>query len=67
MNSDIIKGEWSKLKGEAKAKWGKLTDDELMAIEGDVETLIGTVRSKYGYEHEKAKAEVNKWLAEART
>jgi hypothetical protein len=29
MNTDTMKGQWHQLKGEAKAQWGKLTNDEL--------------------------------------
>ena len=34
MNKDILKGQWKELKGEVKKKWGKLTDDDLLEIEG---------------------------------
>ena len=34
MNTDILLGKWRQLKGQAKQKWGKLTDDELDRIEG---------------------------------
>ena len=26
MNEDILKGKWHQIKGEAKSRWGKLTD-----------------------------------------
>ena len=28
MNWDIIQGKWKEVKGQAKEKWGKLTDDD---------------------------------------
>ena len=66
MNVDILEGEWTKLKGEAKAKWGELTDDDLKTVSGDVEALIGAVQAKYGYKRADAKAEVDDWLAKVR-
>jgi len=41
MNAEILKGKWKEIKGEVKTKWGKLTDDDLTAIEGHKEKLIG--------------------------
>ena len=34
MNSDIIQGNWTELKGKVQKQWGKLTDDDLDKIEG---------------------------------
>jgi uncharacterized protein YjbJ (UPF0337 family) len=34
MNSDRMKGKWKQLKGAAKVRWGKLTDDDLEVIDG---------------------------------
>ncbi len=54
MNEDILKGKWSKLKGEAKKMWGKLTDDDLVVISGNKDKLVGVLQTKYGYSKEKA-------------
>ncbi|MGB4896249.1 MAG: CsbD family protein, partial [Nitrospira sp.] len=35
MNTDQFKGKWVHFKGEVKKQWGKLTDDDLMQVEGD--------------------------------
>jgi hypothetical protein len=40
MNAEILKGQWKEIKGDIKAKWGKLTDDDLTEIEGKEEKLI---------------------------
>ena len=29
MNKDIFEGNWKQIRGEAKAWWGKLTDNDL--------------------------------------
>ena len=36
MNWEHIKADWSQVKGKVKAKWGKLTDDDLKTIEREV-------------------------------
>ena len=41
MNEDKIKGQWKQLTGKLKAKWGKLTDDDLQAADGHAEYLVG--------------------------
>jgi uncharacterized protein YjbJ (UPF0337 family) len=62
MNEDILKGKWSEMKGEAKKKWGKLTDDDLMVISGEKEKLVGILQTKYGYAKEKAEEEYKSFL-----
>lgn len=62
MNSDTLKGKWLQMKGEAKVQWGKLTDDDLDQIEGNVDKLVGRVQERYGYEREKAQEEVDRFL-----
>ena len=36
MNWDIVKGNWKQMKGQVKQQWGKMTDDDLTRIEGDL-------------------------------
>ena len=57
MNRDQFKGLWNQFKGELKTQWGKLTDDDLMKIEGDYDKFTGIVQQRYG----DSKEEVNKW------
>lgn len=62
MNSDILKGNWNKAKGKIKDTWGKLTDDEITKIEGNYDSLIGTIQEKYGQAKEKVEESVNDFL-----
>ncbi len=48
MNWDEVKGQWKEIKGQVKAKWGKLTDDDLMRINGKKEELVGALQKHYG-------------------
>ncbi len=61
MNSDTIKGDWKVLKGKAKEKWGKLTDDDLDVIEGKRDQLLGSIQKRYGIAKDKAEADVKDW------
>jgi len=61
MNRDIIAGKWQQLVGKVKEQWGKLTDDDLKAVEGKFDKLTGLIREKYGYTKEKAEEEYNRF------
>jgi uncharacterized protein YjbJ (UPF0337 family) len=54
MNRDIIEGNWKQVKGRIKARWGKLTDDELDRIEGDYDMLCGRIQKAYGLSRDEA-------------
>ncbi len=56
-----VKGSWSQTKGAVKEQWGKLTDDDLMAIEGRRDQLVGKIQTRYGISREAAEAQVGAW------
>ncbi|MBB5723989.1 uncharacterized protein YjbJ (UPF0337 family) [Loktanella ponticola] len=62
MNWDQVQGKWKEVKGNAKAKWGDLTDDDLTEIDGNREVLEGKIQAKYGKSKEEAKKEVDDFL-----
>lgn len=62
MNQDTLKGQWKQLIGKAKTTWGKLTDDELLKIEGHAQRLSGLVQERYGATREEAEAQVKKFF-----
>ena len=39
MNKDVFEGKWKQMRGEAKVWWGKLTDDDLDKVAGQVRCL----------------------------
>jgi uncharacterized protein YjbJ (UPF0337 family) len=61
MNKDILKGKWMQIRGDVKKTWGKLTDDDLAQVDGNRDKLVGVLVEKYGYSHEKAEQEVNRF------
>ena len=54
MNKDVIKGKWNQFKGRVKQQWGKLTDDDLQQIEGNLDLAAGKLQERYGYAREQA-------------
>ena len=60
MNKDILEGQWKQMRGEAKAWWGKLTDDDLKRVAGKFESLAGALQEKYGYTRQQAETEIDK-------
>jgi uncharacterized protein YjbJ (UPF0337 family) len=67
MNKDIAEGKWKQIRGEAKAWWGKLTDDDLDRAAGKFEVLAGLLQEKYGYTRERAADEIDKRVTEFET
>jgi len=66
MNTDQLKGTWRQWTGAAKSQWGKLTDDDLTQAEGDADQLAGRIQERYGYAKERAREEVDRFLADQR-
>ncbi|HET9123065.1 MAG TPA: CsbD family protein [Acidiferrobacteraceae bacterium] len=58
MNREQLQGKWGQMKGEVKKKWGSLTDDDLMEVEGNYDKLVGKIRERHGDSEE----QVRKWM-----
>lgn len=67
MTSDRLEGNWKQLKGEAKKRWGKLTDDDLDVIEGERDKLVGRIQERYGIARDEAEKQVKEWRRDAPT
>jgi len=57
-----INGQWKQQVGAAKVAWGKLTDDELLKIEGHAEKLVGLVQERYAITRDAAQLQVNNFF-----
>jgi uncharacterized protein YjbJ (UPF0337 family) len=57
MNQEQFKDSWEQLKGALKKDWGKLTDEDILRIEGDQQRFNMVVEARYG----QMKGEVSKW------
>src|SRR5581483_1931813 len=61
MNWDQVQGKWKQMKGQAKTRWGKLTDDDLDVIAGQKAQLVGRLQERYGSQTDQAQREVDEW------
>ena len=61
MNWDLIEGKWKQSMGKVKAKWGKLTDDDMTVINGKKEQLVGKIQERYGIAKDAAEKQVDEF------
>ena len=61
MNSNILQGKWKQLRGNLKESFGKLTDDDLLQIDGNADKMQGALQERYGYSKEQATTEWGKF------
>jgi len=61
MNRDRIEGNWKKLKGKVREKWGELTDDDFERIAGKKDELVGRLQERKGIARDEAEREVQEW------
>ena len=62
MNTNILKGNLTELRGKLKQTWGDLTDDDLTKFSGKKDELAGILQKKYGYTQEKANQETDQFF-----
>jgi uncharacterized protein YjbJ (UPF0337 family) len=62
MDWNRIEGNWKQFKGQAKEKWGRLTDDDLDVVNGQQEQLEGKIQERYGLAKDQAKKDVDAWF-----
>ena len=58
---DQVEGNWVEFKGLVKERWGELTDDDLMQIQGERQQLVGRIQQTYGISLDEADAQVREW------
>jgi len=63
MNWDQIEAHWRRLAVRAKSRWPKLTDDDLGAVSGDREALVGKIEERYAIFPGDAETQVDDWVA----
>jgi uncharacterized protein YjbJ (UPF0337 family) len=64
MNNDQVAGAWREIRGKVKAQWGKLTDDDLKQLEGNVQQLAGKLQQRYGLARAEAERQVQDFRRE---
>lgn len=67
MNRDVLEGQWTKIKGKVREKWGKLTDDDLDQIAGKKDQLVGRIQERYGEQRDKIEKDVDRFWKDFET
>jgi uncharacterized protein YjbJ (UPF0337 family) len=62
MSKDLFEAKWKLAKGEMKAKWGKLNDDEIEEFGGKYDLLVGKLEEKYADRKERIKKDFDDWI-----
>lgn len=62
-SADQIKARWKRQVGYAKIAWARLTDDELLETEGQMDKLVGLVQERYAITRDEASRRVRNFLA----
>jgi|LakMenEpi03Aug12_release.lakeMendotaPanAssembly.Ray.scaffolds.fasta_scaffold1406090_1 uncharacterized protein YjbJ (UPF0337 family) len=58
MNKEQVQGKSEQLKGAIKKTWGKLTDNDIMLLEGKRDQFIGKLKEHYGLSKEDAEKKI---------
>lgn len=57
-----IAGNWKRVSGSVKERWGKLTHNEIREAKGRREALNGFIQARYGIDRETADRQIDEWL-----
>ena len=62
-----IQGLWKQQVGAAKTAWAKLTDDELLGLEGHRQKLAGLIQERYAVSRAAADEQVARFFKRWKT
>ncbi len=48
INAQELQGQWNRLRGQVKERWGQLTDDDLQIHGGNIDQLVGKIQQRTG-------------------
>lgn len=48
INTQELQGQWNKIRGKVKERWGNLTDDDLQVQGGNFDQLVGRIQQRTG-------------------
>lgn len=61
MNDEKLKWQWKHLRAGLKARWHKLTDDDVQVAVGNGEYLVRLLQERYGIAREEAARQIRKF------
>ena len=63
MKWDRIQGNWTQLKGIARAQWGRLTADYVGVVAGKRQQLLGKTQATHAITRKAEEKRLAEWLA----
>lgn len=48
INTQELQGQWNKIRGKVKERWGNLTDDDLQVQGGNFDQMVGRIQQRTG-------------------
>jgi len=61
MNRSVSKAKWKQVRGKVKERWGRLTDNEITVMNGEIDQLVGKIQERYGLAREEVENDVRQW------
>lgn len=61
MTRSETRTRWQELTGAVRARWSKLTEDDVLSVRGNAERLIERLQLRYGMAREDALKELSAW------
>ena len=61
MNWDRVEGNWKQVMGQAREKWGELSNSDLERAAGRRDQLVGMVQETYGIAKDEAQKQADEW------
>jgi uncharacterized protein YjbJ (UPF0337 family) len=61
MNWTLIEGKWDQAKADLKARWAKLTDQDIALLGAKKDSLVGKIVERYGILKDEAERQVDEW------
>jgi uncharacterized protein YjbJ (UPF0337 family) len=52
---------WTRVMDAARARWGRLTADDVQSVQGNEERLISVLQARYGFGRGEALDELKRW------
>lgn len=63
MNWEQLQGQGKQLGGKLKEKWAKLTDDDLLLLEGKKDVFMGKLQERTGLAKDEAEKQFDAFMA----
>ena len=65
ISQQVLEGNWNRLKGKIRQRWGQLADSDLAQLRGNVDEMVGTIQQKTGETREAVEGALQEWAGSA--